>query len=429
MPKGSLALVLVLVTFASVTSSAQSIINVPGDYADIKTAISFADHGDTILVGPGEWSGVNNRDIELFGKAITLRSTDGPGATTITGSAADRVFHIHHGEGRDTVISGFTISHGLPAGSGAYGGGLLIEDSDGGQGSSPTIRNCVIRISSASYGGGAAVRGSGYPLFDDCYFHTNDAASGGGIDIQYQAEVWNSRFYSNSAAWGGAVHIGPTQDSFKPTKFLNCRFIQNTARYGGAVDRNNARLAIFRNCLFKGNYAEMTDSSDGKGGAIYARSLECHFCTFVGNVAQRSGNTLYSDYSSVEFHNSILWDSNSNSIDATAFVAMNCDIRESALAAPGDGSFSEDPQFVVGPPGDENNYYLSPISQCVNAGNLQASAVCDIGAGPAVCLDQATTRTDLLGDTGVADIGFHYFDHHLLIFYDGFESGNTSAWE
>jgi len=433
MSRESFVLTIMVAVLVSAPSSAQTVINVPGDYADINTAISFAVSGDTILVGPGTWLGVNNRGIELYGKAITLRSTDGPGATTITGSAEDRVFHIHHGEGRDTVIEGFTITNGMPSGTTTYGGGLLIEDSDGGAGSSPTIRNCVIRVSSATYGGGAAVRGTeSYPLFDDCLIHSNDAVSGGGLNAQYHVEVWNSRFLGNIASYGGAVIVGSTQNIARKPKFLNCRFISNTGRWGGALYRVGHSWMVLRNCLFKDNYAENDPPSttDGRGGAIYGgNDVECHFCTFVSNSAYWLGHTLYSDYSSMEFHNSILWDSSSNSIDANDFVSENCDIRESALVVPANGNFSEDPQFVVGPPGDENNYYLSPISQCVNAGNVQASAVCDIGAGPDACLDQATTRTDLVGDTGVADIGFHYFDQNLPIFDDGFESGNTSAWQ
>jgi len=48
------------------------------DYMMIQAAIDASVDGDTVLVTPGTYAGNGNRDIEFRGKAITVRSEDGP---------------------------------------------------------------------------------------------------------------------------------------------------------------------------------------------------------------------------------------------------------------------------------------------------------------------------------------------------------------
>ncbi len=58
-------------------------IHVPGDQPTIQAGIDAAMDGDIVLVADGTWTGVGNRDIDFLGKAITVRSENGPDSCII----------------------------------------------------------------------------------------------------------------------------------------------------------------------------------------------------------------------------------------------------------------------------------------------------------------------------------------------------------
>ena len=60
-----------------------AIIHVPQDQPTIQAGIDAAVDGDTVLVDDGTWSGTGNRDLDFYGKAITVRSLNGPDFCTI----------------------------------------------------------------------------------------------------------------------------------------------------------------------------------------------------------------------------------------------------------------------------------------------------------------------------------------------------------
>jgi len=74
----------VLIDNLQVYLSAQpATIYVPGDFGNIQAAIDSSVDGDVVQVDSGTYSGDGNRNIDFQGKAITVRSQDGPGKTTI----------------------------------------------------------------------------------------------------------------------------------------------------------------------------------------------------------------------------------------------------------------------------------------------------------------------------------------------------------
>ncbi|MCZ6493803.1 MAG: hypothetical protein O6933_06960 [Planctomycetota bacterium] len=117
------------------------ILHVLGDYRTIQAAIDAAMDGDEVEVHPG----IYNETINLLGKAITVRSSDGPDVTIIdaTGLGQVSVVTCNSGEGPDTVLDGFTVTGGTGSGMANVG-------------SSPSVANCIF-IWNLTYGDGGGM--------------------------------------------------------------------------------------------------------------------------------------------------------------------------------------------------------------------------------------------------------------------------------
>lgn len=112
-------------------AAAQVTINVPADQPTIQAGIDAASNGDTVLVAPGTYL----ENINFKGKAITVKSSDGPAVTTIDGSNKASVVTFNTAETLSSIVDGFTITHGFDI---YHGGGITVLSS------SPTIQNNVI---------------------------------------------------------------------------------------------------------------------------------------------------------------------------------------------------------------------------------------------------------------------------------------------
>lgn len=120
----------------------------------IQEAIDAASAGDTVLVGPG----IYHEQIDYLGKAITVRSSDGPQATVITpgipyeGQPPDEqlaIVRFDDGETGDAVLEGFTLR-------GGWIGILCIE-------SAPTIRRNILVGQGVTNWAAICLAGPGYP--------------------------------------------------------------------------------------------------------------------------------------------------------------------------------------------------------------------------------------------------------------------------
>jgi len=153
-------------------STPMAVIHVPGDQPTIQAAIDVAVNGDVVAVDPGTY--VENLNLE--GKAIKVASAAGPTATIIDGGAVAPVVTIGSGEGRTTVIQGFTLQNGMSTFESGYaGGGIYIS------GSSPTIvGNRIVDNAACAEGGGIGVY-SGGPLIknNQILFNVQRGCSGG----------------------------------------------------------------------------------------------------------------------------------------------------------------------------------------------------------------------------------------------------------
>ena len=268
--------------------------------------------GDTVVVAGGTYY----ENINLHGKAVTLRSTD-PGdpavvaATVLDGAESGSVVTCSSGEGPDTEISGFTIRNGKAG----FGGGICCEWS-----SSPTITDNVIRNNSAIHldfaYGGAGYKGAGIYLgrssasviarniimYSDpqgIYCHDSspriesniirDNAHGGIYLHTCSSPVVSGNIIADNI--GGGVGC---MDTSSPV-FTNNVIVGNVSSHGGGLGFDDKTIPIFVNNTVAYNVANSSaGSGTSKGGGIYCRSATIRNCIFWGNIGQE-GAQIYDD--------------------------------------------------------------------------------------------------------------------------------------
>jgi predicted outer membrane repeat protein len=234
------------------THAPADILHVPGDYPTIQEAINAAENGDEVVLAEGEYF----ENINLDGKAITVRSTDPTNGATvartiINGNGVASVVTCNSSEGPDTVLSGLVITNGD---GGFEGGGLYCN-------AGPTVMNCTFSENVAELGGG--IRCGGNPIIHYCTFSRNTAAVGGAI-------------FSDG----------------NPT-LTKCSFIKNTADSGGGVFAMYDSI-IMTGCTFIGNVAT-GDEGWAKGSAVHGMCeiTRLYHCTFTDNSCAGLGGGVY----------------------------------------------------------------------------------------------------------------------------------------
>jgi len=228
-------------------------------YDAILEAIIATLDGDTILVADGLYRGLGNTHLDFAGRAVVLRSMNGPEDCVIDCEGVARGFSFHSGETPATRVEGVTIRDAF---DGFWGGGVFCENS------SPTLANCVFEDNWAVVGGAVYIRW-GDPIVTDCVFTGS----------------W--------AVFGAAMFV--TLDS-SPT-ITNCDFSHNTAVLGGGavtIYGGNSRL---ESCRFQENYTIGSDSDDGTGGGLLTKGGAPTLigCIFSNNVVLGSGGGMYSE--------------------------------------------------------------------------------------------------------------------------------------
>lgn len=284
----------------SVIATADTL-HVPMEYPTISEAIEASSDGDFVLVS----SGLYVETIDFFGKAITVEGSGQETCTINAGSTPGAVVTFVNGEGKGSVLRGFTITGGTGRvftdpifGPQPCGGGIHIV------GSSPLIDQCTLAYNNAWGGAGMFVY-AGEPGITDCLFSNNTAEGhGGGIYALFFAHphLDNCSFIGNSASWGGGITCTVESD---PTVF-DCTFTENhTGNVGGGIFCRSSSSPMIVNCSFSDNLQTGNPLGSGGGICIYGSGNgggPCYpiitGCTFTGNIVNGDGGGISAAYDS-----------------------------------------------------------------------------------------------------------------------------------
>lgn len=372
----------VLATMVPLGGRAASTINVPADVATIQAAIAAAASGDTVLVAPGTYQ----ERIDFLGKAITVKSSRGPGLTIIDGGAAGPVVSFIRQEGRSSVLQGFTIRNGRLIGAGG-GAGISVY-------ASPTIAGNVITGNSACTDGGG-IFASGAPLIQNNVITNNGASddgcsggSGGGIWLEGGApagvspQVIGNTISGNHGYWGGALAMFAAGT---PTIEDNVMSGNSSTSDGGAIWSESQSDAVLIQNLIVNN------RSGGSGAGIWflppAGTLGPQLVnnTLAGNSATGDGSAVWAggyDSTSRFFNNILVGVAGQdavycgNSLSATPVFDHNDAFAPGGAAgfdptcgavAGTRGNISADPLFV-----GLGNFHVQAGSPAIDAGNSSA---------------------------------------------------------
>jgi len=205
-------------------------------YKTIQKGINEAENGDTIIVRSGVYKGKDNRNINLKGKRITVKSENGPDTRIVDCEGCGYGFLFRNGEDSRTVIDGFTIKNGCFL----YGGAIVCFNS------SPRITHCIVKNNYAFYGGGIFLYNSSAEVFN-CLVVRNFAFFGGGISaIKSTPTVTNCTISGNLAFVGGGVDVCWAVD----ITFNNNILWSNEAFYGRQLFVSRCSTATLNHCCY-----------------------------------------------------------------------------------------------------------------------------------------------------------------------------------
>lgn len=336
--------------------------------------------------------------------------------------------------------------------------------------SAVTVTACVFQDNSAFSGG--AIRGeiASDTIISHCQFQNNNAEIGGAVcvfPISTAMVITHSVFMGGTAVHGGGIALSAADGSRtqllrdplpgrEPGRFNidSCEFLSNEAFTGGGVQSYFSNPEITR-CIFDSNSAEslgggldsdcthlvlknslFTKNSAGAvGGAIHVRgphgSSHISNVTCDTNTALVAGSMGFNSCGPAVVHNSIAF---FNAAETGQEIALTNGYTSSEVSVDfsniaggesavfvdpgsvltwGAENLDMDPLFVEGPLG---YCYLSHSavsgqtedSPCIDAGSVASSQQCVSTGSEVICMDEMTTRSDMVEDSGQLDLGYHY---------------------
>ncbi len=359
-------------SLAFVPSSLATIINVPLGQPTIQAGINAAKAGDIVLVAPGTYI----ENINFMGKAITVKSSNGPRVTIIDGNAAAPVVAFISNEGLGSILSGFTLQNGLGTFPFSYtGGGVSIH------GASPTIKhNVIMNNTSIANGGGVGVY-FGSPVISQNTIKNNFASSGGGVSIvgDSNAQISHNMISKNKASSGAGVELFDAGNVLIANNKIVSNGSAGTGEGGGIDIVNEADEVIVQNLIaknlaFSGSQIYSSIPHSTKGFALINNTIvsapsgnadaaviadgfntnvviENNIISAVGDKAALLCNPVYQGGPPIVEFNDASSQTVSYGDSCSGFGGTS-------------GNISADPMFV-----SKNNYQLSAASPAINAGS------------------------------------------------------------
>jgi len=200
---------------------------------------------------------------------------------------------------------------------------------------------------------------------------------GGGIYVTYCTPIiQNNRIVFNTADIGGGI-MGITGIMIDNAKLINNLISNNNANeLGGGIGGDLAAYDII-NCTITNNTADI------RGGGIYLWMEVCGF--------------IYDSY----LHNSIVWGNHAPN-NSEIYISVPLWVNYSNIKGgwpSGTGNIDADPLFVD----PSNQKYLLQQDPC-QPGILNPC----VDTGDPASSIEGSTRTDLVQDSGIVDMGYHY---------------------
>ncbi|HUU98180.1 MAG TPA: right-handed parallel beta-helix repeat-containing protein [Phycisphaerae bacterium] len=412
-----------------------------GDYLTIQEGIDAAVDGDEVVVCDGVYTGAGNKNLDFHGKAITVRSANGPENCIIDCENDGRGFYFHSDETVASLVDGFTMRNGRPGwGSPGYGdGGGVYCDRD----SNPTIANCTIIWNTGYRHGGGVYCYYSSPIIANCTISTNTAEQGGGISCWDASPTVTDCTISRNLAYcgGGGILCGDATTVARCTiignsapsgagvwgsgsaMIIDCTISGNAATgwraWGGGVQCTGGGPTITR-CTISGNTAAGDDETRGAGVYCDARTALITDCTITENTAagdDTRGGGLYCEVGPAQLTNCTVA---ANTAEAGAGIyfgsssgmVSNCVIAENTATNSGGGV------YCYGTP--------PTITNCTVAGNtatVLGGGICCQNSRPAI------TNCILWGDSAAQGPEIALIDQaRLSVSYSDVEGGPDAAY-
>ncbi|MDM8550791.1 right-handed parallel beta-helix repeat-containing protein [Desulfobacterales bacterium HSG2] len=382
--KGYLFCIFVSFILASGVAFGANTLNVPGEYATIQDAIDAATTSDTVLVADGTYLlGIGREYFDFKGKAITVKSENGPENCIIDCQNNGSGFYFQSEEGQASELSGFTVTN-------ASGDGAIVCKSrstpiiknciltGNNRGvycnlASPTISNCTITDNSGSNDGGGVYLYRSSATITECLISNNTVTEeGGGIyaDSASPPSINKCIISNNSAAdEGGGIYCSDE------TNITSCIITNNTVNNsgsdGGGVYCDDSDITM-TNCIIAGN------SANSRGGGVYIfesyNTPTIINCTITANSASSGGGI---SGGSPIIINTIHWGNTPAEISGSSFSSPK--VYYSNIQGGFDGTANIDADPLLG-----NGYHITAGSPCIDAGTEDAG---ELGKAPDTDVD------------------------------------------